>query len=401
MSTERVDPQPDFLAPDFVRDPYPTLAALRERAAAVFDPSWQGWWALRDAEMTDLLRSPRFAKSPAKALDGPYTRVLGGGGHSSMLFMDDPDHARVRGLVSRAFTKKAVEERAGDVQRVADELLDAVAPDQPFDLIAAFASPLPIIVIAEMLGIEPDRRADFKRWSDDGALSFDPFLGPDQAERVRRSAEDLRAYLGSVVEQRRAQPQSDLTSALVTAQAADGDRLSETELVDVLGLLLAAGNITTTDLIGNGIAAFLRHPEQWNLLCRDPTLAEAAVEEVLRFDSSVVMTERIALADETIGGCPVSARQWVWAILASANRDPSLHPDPDRFDIERADDTHHSFGGGPHLCLGAPLARLEAKVAFSTLARRFPDLHVAERTARLDYKLAPGFRGLNALWVEA
>lgn len=389
----------DMLDPGFVQDPYPILAAYRGAESVHADDLWGATWALRHEHMVELLRSPRYAKDPHKATDGMYTQALLATGQSSMLFMDEPDHTRVRGLVNRAFTKRAVDELAPRVQAITDDLLGGVVKGEPFDLVTSFASPLPIIVIAEMLGIDPARRDDFKRWSDDLVLGFDPFLAPDVAERVLASSGELDDYLREVVVDRRREPRADLTSALVAAQDGDGDRLSDDELVNALRLLLAAGNVTTTDVIGNGVIAFLEHREQWTKLCAHPELVGNAVEEILRYDPPVLLTDRIPVDDVEVGGCPISAGRWIWPALAAANRDPEAHPDPDRFDIERPDTDHVSFGGGPHLCLGAPLARLEARTAFSALATRFPDLRFADPGSPREYKSAPGFRGVKELWV--
>ncbi|MEA3055383.1 MAG: hypothetical protein QOD30_815 [Actinomycetota bacterium] len=391
----------NFFDPEFLADPYPTFAKLRSEGAVHHDDSMGLWWTIEHDGMAELLRSPRFAKDPRKANPGPYTSVLVGHGEPSMLFMDDPDHSRVRGLVSKAFSRTTVAAMEPRIQDLCDGLLDEIEASEPFDLVSSFSVPFPIYVIAEMLGIDPTDRAQFKQWSEDAALSFDPFVPPDVAERVVRSAIELAEYLSGVVAQRRRARRNDLISALVDVQETDGARLSDAELVSVLGLLLAAGNITTTDLIGNGTLALLTHRAQWEKLCEQPSVVENAVEEMLRFDSPVVLTDRITQHEERIGGCPVPHGEWVWPALGAANRDPAEHPDPDRFDIERADTDHLSFGGGPHLCLGAPLARLEARVAFSTLARRLPTLRLARPDEPPVRKLVPGFRGVRELWLVA
>ncbi len=185
----------------------------------------------------------------------------------------------------------------------------------------------------------------------------------------------------------------------MAAQDADGTQLSDDEAVGAISLLLGAGNITTTDLIGNGVLALLQHPDQLDALLADPSLIANAVEEMLRFDPPVVVTDRIATADIEVGGCPITKGQWLWPALTSANRDPAVHPDPDRFDIQRADVHHLSFGGGPHLCLGAPLARMEAQIAIGSLLARFPKIRLADPTEPPHYKMVPGFRGLAELNV--
>jgi cytochrome P450 len=317
-----------------------------------------------------------------------------------MLFMDDPDHRRLRGLVNQAFSKRATEANRPLIQATVDTLLDAMATaNGPVDLITSLATPFPISVIAEILGIDPADHDDFKRWSDDGALSFDPMLPPDVAERVASSKAELHSYLVEAINARRAAPGDDLISALLAVQDADGTQLSDDEAIGAIGLLLQAGNVTTTDLIGNGVLALLQHPEQLDALLADPSLIPDAVEEMLRFDPPVVATDRIATADIDVGGCPISKGQWLWPVLTSANRDPAVHPDPDRFDIKRTDIHHVSFGGGPHLCLGAPLARMETQIAIGSLLARFPKIRLADPTEPPHYKMVPGFRGLAELNV--
>jgi cytochrome P450 len=386
-------------APEFVADPHRVAAARREISAADYDSDFQAWTVFRHADVSALLRDPTLKKDPAVAADGLYTQVLLAG-ELSMLFMDDPDHRRLRGLVSQAFTKRATESSRPRIQATVDTLLDAMATESgPVDLITALATPFPITVIAEILGVDPADRDDFKRWSDDGALSLDPMLAPDVAERVASSAAELRSYLAEAINARREAPGDDLISALVAAQDADGTQLSDDEAIGAISLLLQAGNITTTDLIGNGVLALLQHPEQLDALLADPSLIPNAVEEMLRFDPPVVVTDRIATADIEVGGCPITKGQWLWPALTSANRDPAAHPDPDRFDIQRADIHHVSFGGGPHLCLGAPLARMEAQIAIGSLLARFPKIRLADPTEPPHYKSVPGFRGLTELNV--
>lgn len=274
------------------------------------------------------------------------------------------------------------------------------AVDGPVVIISWLASPFPITVIAEILGIDPADRGDFKRWSDDAALSFDPMLAPDVAERVATSSVDLRAYLADALRRRRIDPGDDLISTLIAVQDADGDQLSDDEAVSAIALLLLAGNITTTtDLIGNGLLALLQHPDQLDALRAAPSLIDNAVEEMLRYDPPVLATDRIAMAEMSIGGCPIRKREWIWPVLSSANRDPAMHPAPDRFDTRRENIHHVSFGKGPHLCVGAPLARMEAQIALGSLIKRFTNIALADPAVPLQFKLVPGFRGLIELPV--
>jgi hypothetical protein len=314
-----------------------------------------------------------------------------------MLFLDPPDHTRLRALVQKAFTPRAIERMAPRIQEIADELLDAVAGQEAFDLMDAFAAPLPTIVIAEMLGVDPHDRADFKRWSDTGvSAGFDPFATEEMKRLAEISRAELEAYLRAAIAERRTSPRDDLITAMIHAEEA-GDFLNDDEIMSMVALLLAAGNVTTTDLIGNGVLAFMRNRSEWEKLRADPTLVENAVEEMLRYDPPVTFSGRITVAEREVAGCPVHAGQSLSLALGSANYDPSLHHDPHTFDISREDIDHLSFGGGRRYCLGAPLARLEAQIGIATLVRRFPGLAMGDQ--EIVYKTVPGFRGLQRLIV--
>jgi cytochrome P450 len=384
----------------FDSDPHRVAAAYRPTAAAVYDSDQQAWLVLRHIDVAALLRDPSFKKDPAVATDGPYTRALLADDHS-MLFMDDPDHRRLRGLVSQAFSKRATEASRQRIQTIADDLLGTI--DQTsgsVDIVSVFAVPFPITVIAEILGIDPADRADFKRWSDDMAMSFDQMLRPKVADRVTASDAEFREYIAGVVGARRAVPRDDLISGLVAVQDSDGSQLSDAEAISAIALLLFAGNVTTTDLIANGLFALLRHRDQLTALQSDPALIVNAVEEMLRYDPPVVTADRIATTDMDLDGCPVTRGQWLWTGLSSANRDPAVHADPDRFDIRREPIQHLSFGGGRHLCLGAPLARMETQIAISSLVARFPRIRLTNPPAEPVYKYVPGFHGLADLQVD-
>lgn len=318
----------------------------------------------------------------------------------SMLFLDPPDHDRLRGLVNKAFTPKAVERMDPRVQEIADELLDKVEGRASWDLIGDFSAPLPTIVIAEMLGVDPADQAQFKAWSDVIVLGLSPFLTDEQRKTIEAAGAEMNAYLQRAIDERRADRRDDLISAMIDAEE-DGQQLSDEEIVTMVGLLLAAGNLTTTDLIGNGMLAFLRHPAEWAKLREDPALIKNAVEEMLRYDPPVTQSGRLTLKEITVAGCPVHAGQSISPILLAANHDPKLNPDPHRFDITREQPQHVSFGGGRRYCLGAPLARLEAQIAVGTIARRFPDIQLAIPEEQLEWRTVPGFRGLTKLPVRA
>jgi len=387
------------LDPAFRADPYPVLARLREREPVHYDAVIKRWVLSRRDDVERVLRDRTMAVDGRKANEGTYMRIFAappGGPEPSMLMLDAPDHTRLRALVSKAFTPRAVERLAPRIREIIDELLAAVAGRERFDLIEAFAGPLPVIVIAEMLGVDPADRVDFKRWSDASAMGLNPLLTKDQRALLAEEEGQFDAYLERVIAERRARPRDDLISALLAVEEA-GDQLDDGEIVTMCVLLLAAGNVTTTDLIGNGVWTLLRHPDQLRKLREDPSLIKNAVEEILRFESPVVQTARIPMDGMQIGGCPIRRGESVLTSLAAANRDPDGCPEPDRFDITRPEVRHHSFGGGAHFCLGAPLARLEAQLAIGALVERFPNLRLADEP--LEWRALPAFRGLARLPV--
>lgn len=317
-----------------------------------------------------------------------------------MLFKDDPDHRRLRSLVSQAFSKRATEASRPRIQAITDAILDSMEVEaDSVDIVSSLAVPLPIMVIAEILGVDSTDIADFKRWSDDMALSFDPTLSAHEAERVAASDVEFRDYVAGAIRARRGNPRDDLISGLVAAQDEDGSQLSDAEAISAVALLMFAGNATTTDLIANGLFALLQNPDQLSALQSDPSLIVNAVEEMLRYDPPVAVGDRIAVTDFDLDGCPIKSGQWLWLALTSANRDPAFHSEPDRFDIQR-DPVHQvSFGGGRHLCLGAPLARIETQIAISSLITRFPCISLADHSNPPSYKYVPGFHGLADLHV--
>jgi cytochrome P450 len=346
------------------------------------------------ADVDALLRSDCL-KDPLKAADGPYTRSIM---HmrGSLVFMDPPEHTRLRALVTKAFTARTIEALRPRIQHLVDTLLAPLLGAERFELVSAFSRPLPAMVIAEMIGVDPGDRSYFHAWSADIAHGFSPDVAPEVRERVVRSWDAFCAYFGRVIAERRATPRDDLITRLIAARVGD-DLLTDAEMVGLLVEIVDAGTLTTTDLIGNAMFALLRAPAQLQKLRDAPSLIPNAVDEVLRLDPSIQWTERIAIDGVMVAGCPISAGEWIWPSLSSANRDPAVFPDPDRFDVTRPNADHHlAFGGGRHFCPGAALARLEAQIAIATLLRSFP-------TLRLDgdddppRKTAPGFSGFQVL----
>jgi cytochrome P450 len=295
-----------------------------------------------------------------------------------MQYYDPPDHRRLRALVSKTFTPGVLERLRPRIQAVVDELLDTVQEYGYMDVISSFAYPLPAIVIAELLGVPPQDRDQFKHWSDDIA-TFLEGVSPDYpavARRTQQSVLDLIGFLRSLFDQRRRQPQEDLMSALVAVEEA-GDKLSEAELFGICYFLLQAGHETTTGLLGNGLLALLQHPDQLQSLQHDPALIKTAIEELLRYDSPIQRISRVVKQDFELGGKQLRQGQRIWAMQGAANRDPAQFPDPDRLDLSRQENRHVAFGYGIHFCVGGPLARLEGQIAFTTLLRRLPGLRLA------------------------
>lgn len=403
-TTHPTPPQGIELTPldeSFRRNPYPILAELREHAPVLEDTVLRRFIYSRHDDVREILRDRDFWSDPRKANPGTFSAnfLLGGNRDEepSMLLMDEPGHRRLRTLVSGSFTPAAVERWRPRIRGVIDRVLGGLEADE-FNLMESFAGPVPTVVIAEMLGIDPARQGEFKRWSDETVkVSFNPFAQPADRASGERARQSLEAFFAAEIASRRSTPGDDLISDMIRAEAA-GDRLSEAEMIGQCILLLVAGNVTTTDLIGNAVKALLDNPQQLEALRAQPDLIVNAVEEVLRFDSPVVDSGRIADRDINLGGCPVRRGESLSTSLAAANHDPSIYPDPERFDITRQDTHHQSFGGGRHLCLGAHLARAEAQEAILGLITRFPGLRASPR-GHVHHAI-PSFRGMSELWVS-
>lgn len=388
------------LDPAYQEDPYPILRRLREADPVHRDNVLNHYVLTRAVDVEALLWDRSLSVDPRKAAPGTFEAnfvMAERDREPSMLLSDPPYHTRLRKLVTKAFTAKAVEDMRPRIQGITDGLLDAVDASAEVELMKAFCEPLPTIVIAEMLGVDPADRDDFKYWSDTGVMSFNPLLSAEERTVVNAASEALGGYFRRAISDRRERPRLDLVTSLVQAEV-EGERLTEDEIVTMCALLLAAGNVTTTDLIGNGIHALLENPDQLQLLRDDPSLIRNTVEEVLRYDAPVIQSGRTPLEPYAIDGVAIAAGESVTPLLAAANRDPAAHPDPDRFDITRKDVDHHSFGGGVHYCLGAPLARVEAQIAIGTLVRRYPQLRRGD--SALEWRRVPGFRGLSKLPVQ-
>lgn len=370
------------LSPDFIRDPYPHYDRLRALDPVHVTPFGQ-FVASRHADVSLVMRDKRFGKDfverskrrySDKIMDEPVFRSMS----HWMLQADPPDHTRLRGLVVKAFTARRVEDMRPRIQEIVDQAIDAVIDRGHMDLIEDFAFRLPVTIICEMLGIPEDHREVFYKSSRDGGRLLDPVpLTPEEIKKGNDGNLLAQMYFQQLFELRRKNPADDLTTQLVQAEE-DGNKLTNEELTANIILLFGAGHETTVNLIGNGLLALHRNPDQLALLKARPELMEGAIEEFLRYDSSVQMTGRVALEEiDDLGGKRIPKGETVLCLLGSANRDPAVYPDrPDRLDVTRQNVKPLSFGGGIHFCLGAQLARIEAEIAIATLLRRLPDLRI-------------------------
>ncbi len=384
----------------FRDNPYPVLATLRERDPIHHDEVLGQYIFTRHDDVMAILRDRESWSDPRKGNPGTFSyEILGESDEEpSMLLMDDPGHRRLRDLVKRSFTPRAIERWRPRVRMVAERIIGEIDGGE-FELMEKVAQPIPTVVIAELLGIDPGMHESFKAWSNASIqTAFSPVKNPEDVKLADEAIVSLEAFFRDEIERRRREPGDDLISSLVAAEE-QGDRLSESELVSTCNLLLLAGNLTTTDLIGNGVKAFLDHPQEMAKLRERPELIKNAVEEILRYDSPVANSGRIASRDVEIGGVKIARGETLSVKLGAANRDPAVYPDPDRFDIEREDTHHQSFGGGRHLCLGAHLARLEAQETLAVLFSRFSEIRFGG--GGHEYAAIPSFRGLKEFWIQA
>ena len=384
------------LDPAVIEDPYPLYHRLRAE-----DPvhrSAAGIWVLsRYDDVALALRDPRFGRRGFQELIS--ARFGTPGFAHSMLLQDPPDHTRLRTLVSKAFTPRAIEGLRGRVEQMVGTLLDAAADRGEMDLIADLAYPLPAGVICEMLGVPSADRDRLREWSTDIARSMDALVisDPETVARANAAGAALYEYFEALVAERRRSPAEDILSALIAAEEA-GDRLSTDELYATLILLFLAGHETTANLIGNGALALLRQPAQLRRLLEHPALIDSAIEELLRYESPVQRLSRITNQDVTLAERTIPAGSLVLALLGATNRDPAHFAEPDRLDVTRQDNRHLAFGTGIHFCLGAPLARLEGRIAFAALLRRCPGLALA--TDRIEWRQTFALRALVSLPVR-
>jgi len=386
-------------------DPYPFYARLREQDPFHRCRNADGWVLSRYADVLEVLRDSAFSADERNhrrfghivkrleraGLPEPYADDRG-----SMLRLDPPDHTRLRGLVAKAFTPRAVERMRPRIEAILKELLESRPAKGPMELVTELASPLPVRVIAEMIGVPPEDHARFRDWSNEAVRS----LGGDTIEdhqAAARANRQLDRYFEAIIDARRQAPKDDLISALVAAEDA-GDRLKRGEMLSTLTLLLIAGNETTTNLIANATLALLRNPEQLEILRREPEKVPGAIDELLRYDSPVQMTSRVALEDRELHGKRVRRGDQIILLLGSANRDPDVFQNADRLDVTRSDVRHLAFSHGVHFCLGAQLARLEAGLALQGLIERFPSFKLLPQ--EVPWRTNMILRGPKSVWLD-
>ncbi|MFN8372541.1 MAG: cytochrome P450 [Anaerolineae bacterium] len=372
------------LSPEFQSNPYQYYNLLLEHMPMFYWDKWNMWFFSRYEDCSAVLRNNHFGHEFAATMSEeeramlptapPEQKALWDMQRHWMLLKDPPSHTRLRMLVHKAFTPRTVEQLRVYIQRITDELIDGVQGAGRMDLIEDLAFPLPVTVISELLGIAQADREQVRLWSRDLAVSLEFIEEAEPYNRASVATEAFDHYLRGLIAEHRAHPREDLISALVAAEEA-GDKLTEDEMIATIMLLFIAGHETTVNLIGNGTLALLRNPAQFDRLKADPALVKNALEELLRYDSPVQITTRITLQDTEINGQAIKRGQSVATMLGAANRDPRTFANPDQLDITRGNAAQHiGFGNGIHYCLGAPLARLEAEIAFGTLLRRLPKL---------------------------
>jgi len=384
-------------------DPHGRLRELREQCPVLRDEPVKTWMLTRYADVRETVNDRSLWRHWTRSEEGALLRRMDRDPEpgeaarvDSILSLDEPDHSRVRLPLAKAFYAR-INAMKPQIEAIIDEVIDAVPHGAPFDLIGEVAVPIPILVIATILGVERARFREFREWSEASILGLNPLRTPEETARMEWGSGKLMEYFTELMAARRAAPADDLITDMVQLQAG-GAPLSDDEVRVNLSALLIGGNLTTTDLIGNGVWLFLNHPQELAKLKADPALAAAAVEEILRYESPVAITNRVVSEERTVGGCPMHAHQSVITSLHAANRDPEVFEDPDRFDITRKHAPHVAFGGGAHICIGAPLARIEAKQALVRLYQRFPDLELAGDPPT--WRALPFFRGMEALVVR-
>ena len=393
-----------LLDPEVLANPYPLYRRLREEDPVHWDPYLHAWVVTRYADVVTVLHRYRAGRTPTperlEALGMGELTPIAALMVRQMLFLDPPDHTRVRRLASAAFGPRRVVVLREHIRQITEGLVDELAAGDRFELMEGLAAPLPAIVTAEMLGVPTADHELLKSWSQDFAEMLGNFQhNPGRAKKVLQTVEDMVAYFQAAVVSEASKPTDGLINALTTAEI-DGDRFSVEEVVANVIVTMVGGQETTTNLIGNGLLTLLRHPDQLERLRSDPTLLESAVEELLRYEAPSQHTARIAPAGAVLGDKEIPEGDAVIAVMGAGNRDPERFPDPNRLDLGREDNRHLAFGWAAHFCFGAPLARIEGQLAFETLLSRFPKLSLAP-DEDIRWRTNLGLRGLTELQVLA
>jgi cytochrome P450 len=397
----------DVLKPEHRANPYLIYHQLRADDPVRWDEAADAWVLTRFSDVVATLRDPRVTATrfmlDTSWLPAELSEVLSAPIHAltrQMLFLDPPDHTRLRGLVAKAFTPRVINAMRPHIQQIVDELLDRVQANGRLELVQDFSYPLPAIVIAEMLGVPTEDREQFTKWTGNfGSLLGGTELSLEVVIESLYGVAEFMNYFRTIIAQRRTAPKDDLMQAMISAEE-QGDKLSEEELLGNCVLLLAAGHGTTTHLIGNGMLALMRNPDQLQALKENPALVTTAVPELLRYDSPVQMTSRLVKEDMQVGDKQIKAGQTIFMSLGAANRDPAQFANPDRLDLSRQENRHVAFGQGIHYCLGAPLARVEAEIAFPALLSRLHNPRLAISDDALEYGQTIVFRGVRELPIE-
>jgi cytochrome P450 len=390
----------NVFTPEVIENPYPQYAEMRESAPICRIEPYDAWGVARYDDVVHVLKHPELFSSSGtfqarvRMQDERLQREPLILSEVNVISTDPPIHTQLRKLISGAFTPRAIARLEERVRAIATEHIDRILAKDTFDLMEDLAVPLPVTVIAEMLGVDPSLRADFKRWSDDAVNAGIGRLGDGEVERILRSRREMRAYFREALAERKRRPREDLIGDLLRGEGEYG-ALTEDDVLGMVVLLLIAGNETTTNLLGNGIATLLEHPDALRRLREDPALIPGFIEEVLRYDGPVRMLTRRATQDVTLAGVTIPKDSIVMPIIASANRDPAQFPDPDRFDITREQRGHVAFGHGIHFCVGAPLSRLEGRIAFEEIFRRLPPF--SREPGSLMWNPSFSLRGLKSL----
>jgi cytochrome P450 len=405
------DPPPPMLQltplnPAFRDDPHAIYRRLREGHSVYRDDMAGSHVITRYKIARETLNDRTMLRGPDKVdPPGPFTQRLvenfqndpetGELRSYSILLMDEPHHTRVRTPLAKALYARAAKCKPL-VDEIIDDKLDAVEKKGAFDLLNEFAIPLPIDVIGAILGVDVERRGEFRDWSEGVIQVLNPFRTDEQSAHLERSGEAISGYISGLMEARRKEPRDDLVTDMVQLKA-NGAKLQDEEIISNLIGLLVGGNLTTSDLIGNGVYALLTHPAELAKLKADAGIINQVVEEVLRYDGPVDITARVTPREMEIGGCLMKARQSVITLLRAANHDPEAFDDPDAFNVTRKAVPHLGFGGGSHICIGAPLARIEAQAAIAKLFARFPNLRLARPDERPEKRTLPFFNGIQRL----